>query len=358
MSSGWWEQIEAIFHLAIERSPADRAAYLDEACAGNPEMRQQVEELLACHGEANDFLECPILAKTPPPAAAPQPRGESFVGQTVGNYEILEPLGAGGMGEVYLARDNRLGRRVALKLLPRHSVQTADQLRRFEREARVVSALNHPNIITLYEIGQEGDNHFIATEFVTGRTIREMISNGRIEPQKAVEIATQLAHALVAAHAAGIVHRDIKPENLMVRKDGLVKVLDFGLAKPYSAERETTRLMMTAFNNVQTNPLLILGTLAYLSPEQARAEKVDYRTDLFSLGVVLYEMLLGRRPFTGRTPGETLDAILNPAPVSIPADEIPPKLAPILALALQKDRAHRYQTAEHIRADLQNFLAR
>ncbi len=229
-------------------------------------------------------------------------------------------------------------------------------MERFEREARAASALNHPNIITIYEVGQEGDTHFIATEFIPGRTLREIIAKEKIPLGEALKIAAQIASALAAAHAAGIVHRDIKPENVMVRgDDGLVKLLDFGLAKPVKADKITGNLGKPKAVSLQTDPRMLMGTLAYLSPEQARGENVDHRTDIFSLGVVLYELIAGGRPFNGDDASDTLEAILNRAPALITIDDIvalPIEFNTVLGRALAKDRGARYQSASEFGADI------
>src|SRR4030095_3477244 len=238
-----WRQVEDLFHSALDCAPNDRAAFLDATCVDDPALREQVEGLLESFDEAGDFIEKPLVddslssrANTPSPT-------ESVIGRKIGAYDILSLIGAGGMGEVYLARDARLDRQIALKLLPAQFTADPAQVQRFEREARAASALNHPNIITIYEIGQEDGIHFIATEFIEGCTLREIIANGKMQLRESLAIAAQIAGALAAAHAAGIVHRDIQPENVMIRPDGLVKLLDFGLAKPVGSggagERES-----------------------------------------------------------------------------------------------------------------------
>ncbi len=232
MTSGRWRQVEDLFHSALDRAPRERAAFLDAACADDRALRLQVEGLLESFDEAGDFIEKPALDDALPSSTKPPTPSESLIGHKIGNYEILALIGAGGMGEVYLARDARLDRQIALKILPAQFTQDPAQVERFEREARAASALNHPNIITIHEIGQEGDLHFIATEFIEGRTLREIIANERIQLRESLAIVIQIAGALQAAHAAGVVHRDVKPENVMARGDGLVKLLDFGLAKP------------------------------------------------------------------------------------------------------------------------------
>ena len=243
------------------------------------------------------------------------------------------------MGEVYLAEDSRLGRRVALKFLPDHFVTNEDRLRRFRQEARAASALNHPNIITIHEIGETETTHYIVTEFIEGETLRALIRN-RIEPVRALDIATQTASALAAAHAAGIVHRDIKPENIMLRSDGYVKVLDFGIAK--LMPEGPAPLMEMSF---ETSPGLIVGTAHYMSPEQAQGLKVDERTDIWSLGVVLYEMLTGQLPFKGKTLSHTVVSIIEQqVPPLTGGPEVPVELERILMKALNKHPEKRYQT--------------
>jgi Tol biopolymer transport system component/serine/threonine protein kinase len=382
MTTERWRQIETLFHSALDRAPDDRAEFLDQACSDDRSLREDVENLLKSFEEAGDFIEKPIVDDPLSPKSRKSPLSESLIGHKVGNYEVLSLLGAGGMGEVYLARDARLDRQIALKILPVQFTQDRAQVERFEREARAASALNHPNIITIHDIGREGDAHFIATEFVQGRTLREIIANGKMPLRESLGIAFQIAGALQAAHAAGIVHRDIKPENVMVRDDGLVKLLDFGLAKPVG-ERETggrgdgetggqgsreierqrdflhlppsPRLPVSPSPrpSQMTDPRMLMGTLTYLSPEQARGEKVDHRTDIFSLGVVIYEMVAGTRPFSGETLSETLDEILNRAPERVVTEH--PRLEYIIERSLAKDRGARYQTAREMQEDLQRL---
>lgn len=365
-----WQRIEKVFHAALDRAPADREAFLNEACGADSELRAEVIKLLNSLIEAGEFIEQPLLENSHS-AAQPEP----VIGRKIGNYEVLSLLGIGGMGEVYLAQDCRLGRQIALKLLPAQFTSDTEQVRRFEREARAASALNHPNIITIYEIGQDEGEHFIATEFVTGETLRQQINRGKLELRESLNIAAQLASALEAAHSAGIIHRDIKPENVMVRPDGLVKLLDFGLAKPsemriadrgarvqeeippqsstYNLQPENPH---STIRNPQllTDPRMMMGTLAYLSPEQAHGEAADNQTDIFSLGVVLYEMIEGVRPFTGGNSAAILSAISSaePFPVGAEIAKLPEALAKILARALAKDRSSRYQSAKEMGADL------
>ncbi len=270
--------------------------------------------------------------------------------QKVGPYELVKKIGAGGMGEVYLARDNRLARQVALKLLPAHVGLDRQRLERFKQEARTASALNHPNILTIYEIGEEGGRPFIATELIEGETLRERITHSRLPLNDALDVAVQVATGLNAAHEAGIVHRDIKPENLMLRRDGYVKILDFGLAKLINPHADGAEIS----TQVKTNEGVVMGTPRYMSPEQARGQKVDGRTDIFSLGVLLYEMLSGRAPFEGATPGDLIVSILEreEPPVSHYAEGIPAELDEVVQKALRKEREERYQTAKELLSDL------
>jgi serine/threonine-protein kinase len=298
--------------------------------------------------------------------------------EKVSHYRIISKLGEGGMGEVYLAEDLKLGRRVALKLLPAKFTQDKERVRRFEQEARAASQLSHPNILSIYEIGESDGMHFIATEFVEGQTLRRSAGGRRLPVNEALEIAIQIAGALTAAHEAGITHRDIKPENIMLREDRLVKVLDFGLAKlaggeflgsldPSATQGETVDesfadLFATSPLELQpnTSPGVILGTISYMSPEQARGFKVDARTDIFSLGIVLYEMVAGRLPFEGPTTGDMLVAILdrNPPPLARYAPTVPDELEWILFKALAKDRDDRYQLVKSLMVDLKRLQKR
>ena len=264
------------------------------------------------------------------------------------------------MGEVYLAEDTRLKRKVALKLLPAELTANRDRLRRFEQEARSASALNHPNIITIHEIGESGRWHYLVTELIDGETLRQRLNQGRIELPAALEIAREVASALIAAHQAGIVHRDIKPENIMLRRDGLVKVLDFGLAK--LTESSTSGLSSNAPTRAQVNTEtgMVMGTARYMSPEQARGQKVDARTDIFSFGVVFYEMITGRAPFEGETASDVLAAILKsePQPLANGAHEVPRELEHIISRALRKDPERRYQVVKDLLLDLEDLKER
>lgn len=278
----------------------------------------------------------------------------SLVGKRLGHYQLISLLGAGGMGEVYLAEDTRLQRQVAVKLLPAELTANRDRLRRFEQEARAASALNHPNIITIHEIGQVDGLNFIVTEFIEGETLRQRMATARMNLPVVFDVATQAASALAAAHAAGIVHRDLKPENIMVRPDGLIKVLDFGLAKLTETPTENVDSEAPTAAKVDTKMGAVMGTAQYMSPEQARGLKVDARTDIFSLGVALYEMLAGRAPFEGETTADIISVLLQkePQPLSTLAPEVPAELQHIVSKALRKDKDERYQTVKSLLIDL------
>lgn len=278
----------------------------------------------------------------------------------LGHYRLLSRLGAGGMGEIHLAEDSRLGRKVALKILPAEFVADADRVRRFEQEARAVSALNHPNILVIYEIGKERGIHFIATEFIEGETLRQKLSEGRLKVPETLDIGAQIAEALQAAHATGIVHRDIKPENIMLRPDGYVKVLDFGLARVNEKTKLSYAPDAPTVEDIETNPGTVMGTAHYMSPEQARGQKVDARSDIFSLGVVLYEMLAGQKPFTGETMSDVLAAILRaePAPLSNSVSSLPPELDRCITKALCKSCSARYQTISEMLGELKRLRQR
>src|SRR5262249_45452238 len=370
-----WEQIERLYHAALERGPDAREAFLDDACAGDEDLRREVAGLLACDVPSDSFIQSPAIeiaaramADEPLIEASNKPMGSHITNPQIGAYQLLEPLGRGGMGEVHLALDTRLGRKVALKLLPAEFTTDDGRVRRFAQEARAASALNHPNIITIHEIGEtateSGSLRYIVTEYVEGETLRQRMASApqqRIEPPEAIDIALQIAAALAAAHEAGITHRDIKPENVMARRDGIVKVLDFGLAKltePGAPAIDTQAPTLQRVTSTESG--VVMGTPRYMSPEQARGEKLDARTDIFSLGVTLYEMIAGRAPFGGTTPSEVIAAILRdtPPPLAECAPYAPPELEKIIGMTLRKDREERYQNINDLLIDLKDIKQR
>ena len=349
-----WKQVNELFESIAERPPQERAAFLKEACHGDEVLRREVQSLVASYEQAGNFIETPAFEVVPELLTSDK-SGES-VGELIGHYRIESLIGVGGMGEVYLAQDEQLGRKVALKLLPNRMTADGTQMSRFKNEARTASALNHPNILTVYEIGGDGTRQFIATEFVDGVTLRELLARGRIDLHDVLEIAVQVASALGAAHETGVVHRDIKPENIMVRPDGYVKVLDFGIAKltqqqtSGDADIGTTTLL-------SGQPRSVMGTVRYLSPEQARGEALDARSDIWSLGVVLYEIATGVPPFSGKTLADCVTSILKtePRPLSRMLPDVPVELQSIVQRALRKSSHQRYQTIREMLADLRSL---
>jgi serine/threonine protein kinase len=350
-----FQQVETIFQAALKRDPANRVSFLDGACLDDDELRSEVESLLAAHDEAGSFIHLPAVEIAAELMADEQ--SDALINHTLGQYKIIAKIGAGGMGEVYLAQDMRLGRKVALKVLPDYFTSDKDRLTRFNQEARAASALNHPNIITIHEIGEASASHFIATEFIEGKTLREVIASRSLKLTEALDVAIQAASALAAAHAAGIVHRDIKPENIMLRPDGYVKVLDFGLAKLTEGEALNTSTDSPTIMKVSTNPGVVMGTASYMSPEQARGQRVDGRTDVWSLGVVLYEAVTSHSPFAGETTSDVIAAILErqPAPLARYALDAPAQLQWIVSKALRKEKDERYQTIKEMLSDLKDL---
>jgi len=349
-----WKKVKQIFQAAMDHAPSERAVFVSDACAGDEELRHEVESLMSSDGRAGAFLDSPAYEA----AAAIIVDNKSGLkkGQTIGPFEILSFISRGGMGEVYLARDPRLSRNVALKILPAAFTKDVDRLRRFEQEARAASALNHPNIITIYEILKADSTHVIATEFVEGETLRQRLSRSTFTLSESLQIAIQVADALAAAHKVGIIHRDIKPENIMLRPDGYVKVLDFGLAK-LAEDSPDVSMEEALTKQVRTGSGVVMGTAGYMSPEQARGKAVDARTDMFSLGAVIYEMVTHRKPFDGETPSDVMAAILKsqPQPLSEFFSDAPPELSRIVMKALQKDPEQRYQVVKDLLIDLRSL---
>ncbi len=360
-----WKQIEKLYDTASKLEESGRAAFLDLACGGDEELRRDLASLLASDAQAGSFLArtaAEVMARSIAAEIVPSP-----IGRQIGHYQVQSLLGAGGMGEIYLAEDTQLGRKVAIKLLPVKFTADSSRVRRFAQEARAASALNHPNIITIHEIGEasteNGATHYIVTEYVEGETLRQRMLRARqqrIEASEGIDIALQIAAALSAAHEAGIMHRDIKPENVMMRRDGIVKVLDFGLAKLTEPSSPVIDTQASTRVRYSTEAGVVMGTPRYMSPEQTRGEKVDARTDIFSLGVMLYEMVTGRAPFAGATTGEVIAAILRdkPPPLAEYAPDAPPEMERILSKALRKDREERYQTVNELLADLKRLKRR
>src|SRR6266404_5951229 len=351
MTPAQLQTIEEIFYAALEQEPDQVAHFLDTACEGDEVLRRKVEALLASRQRVGSFIETPAVGVAT--RIIENGQADLLVGQTIGHYKISESIGTGGMGEVYLATDITAGRKAALKLLPMRFTGDAERLKRFQQEARAVVALNHPNILTVYEIGEDNSIHYIASELIEGETLREHLERGPMQLSEVLDVAIQVTSALAAAHNAGIVHRDIKPENIMPRPDGYVKVLDFGIAKlTESAFAEATADGAGSMTPADTNLGSILGTVRYMSPEQAcpAVGGIDKRTDIWSLGVVLYEMLTGHAPFTGNTPQDIMSSILEkePPPLTSYVAHIPAELQQIISKTLRKDCEERYRSAHDL----------
>ncbi|HEU4766732.1 MAG TPA: protein kinase [Pyrinomonadaceae bacterium] len=348
-----WQRIKEIFQSAQEKQPAERKDFLDEICGNDASLREEVEALLKADASNDDdhFLDTPafeigarlIVGDTSEPV-------EFSAGQKVDRYTIVRLLGAGGMGQIYLAQDGQMGRKIALKFIAREFATNPRRVLRFEQEALAVSSLNHPNVCVIHETGvTENNRRFIAMEYIEGITLRDKLARQTVAPLEALQIAIQVAAALASAHAKGIVHRDIKPENIMLRPDGYVKVLDFGLAKLTERVSQTQQVS----SHIRTEAGMLMGTVKYMSPEQLREFELDDRTDVWSLGVVLYEMLTGKTPFESRIPNDSIVMILGPQPVTLALpDHLSVRFREIIGKALQKDRAKRYETTRQFAADL------
>ena len=360
MTPARFQTIEEVFRAALDQELDQISAFLDKACEGDDALRRKVEALLSSRPRADGFIENSAVGLAT--KVIQNGQADSLVGQTIGHYTISESIGTGGMGEVYLATDITAGRDAALKLLPMRFTGDAERLKRFQQEAHAVVGLNHPNILTVYEIGEDHSIHYIASELIEGETLRQRLAREPMQLSEAVDIAIQVASALAAAHHTGIVHRDIKPENIMLRPDGYVKVLDFGIAKlaesafadPSSVavlrRVEATADGAESMRLAETKLGSMLGTVRYMSPEQAVGTPVDKRTDLWSLGVVLYEMATGHAPFTGDTPKEVMSSILEsePPPLTSYVRHASTELQQIISKTLRKNRAERYQSASEL----------
>src|SRR5713226_1051877 len=356
MTADRWQHIDRLFHSTLECAPEKRESFLSQACGEDHELRTEVQSLLRAHEQDGSFLDLPAYEVAPDFLA--DALGGLLAGQQIGPYKIISSLASGGMGEVYLAQDTRLGRKIALKLLPPDFAKDQHRIRRFAQEARAASALNHPNVCVIHEVGKTSDGrHFIAMELIDGITLRERIAKRPLSVDDALVVAEQVAAALVAAHSAGVIHRDIKPENIMLRTDGYVKVLDFGLAKlNESRTGPGTINEASTIAHVHTEPGTQMGTVRYMAPEHLRERPVDERADIWSFGVVLHEMVTGVTPFEARTRNEIVALILKRQPTRLRfSDDVPPEFQQLVAKTLNKNCDQRYQTALELAEDLKRL---
>ncbi len=348
-----WRQIEELYHDALELAPAERAAFISQSCGDDEELRREVESLLASRDEAASFIE-----STPDDVVAgmmAETQSRSMIGRTLGHYRISSLLGAGGMGEVYRAHDTRLDRDVAVKILPEHLATDAEALRRFEREAKAVAALSHPNILSIFDFGTEENTSYAVMELLNGETLRARLQRGSVDWREAVEIGSAIAEGLAAAHAKGIIHRDLKPENIFLTRSG-VKILDFGIARvKHLVSPDSETLTVTSST---TRPGVVMGTIGYMSPEQVKGETAEAPSDIFSLGCVLYEMISGQRPFARSTTAEMIAAILDAEPPALSGakKKLPVEIERVIRHCLQKKPGERYQSARDLVLDLRAML--
>ncbi len=360
MDSERLKQIEEIYHAAADTSPDNRESFLTESCGDDESLRREVESLLAFETNHDNFIDASPESIASEMFSERENQG-SLINEMIGHYRIVSKIGAGGMGDVYLAEDMKLGRKVALKILPEAFAGDQDRMGRFVREAKSASALNHPNIITIYEINESEGINFIATEYIGGKTLNEYADGRLLQPKLVLDIAIQIASALGEAHVAGIIHRDIKPENIMIRPDGLVKILDFGIAK--LTEVVNTKPDPEAATSIKTDgtrPGMIIGTADYMSPEQARGRSVDPRSDIFSFGAVMYEVLAGKKAFDGENAVDTIGAILHkePIPLSSFLPDLPSAIEKIIDKTLRKKVDERYQNIKDVLTDLRRVKQR
>jgi serine/threonine protein kinase len=359
-----WQQIDKLFQAALVLDAQDRASFLDHACKGDAALRREVESLIASHDSAGSFMSSPAIEANPSLVASDT--SDSMLQKQVGPYLIISLIGAGGMGEVYLAQDTRLGRKVAIKMLPDHFTRDHQRVGRFKQEARTASGLNHPNIITIYDIGQAGGRHYIAMEHVEGETLRGKIHRDKAPIEKLLKYLHQVAEGLTRAHAVGIVHRDLKPDNIMITRDGYAKVLDFGLAKlierpdQVSAGDGAASEAGTALIEQHSMPGMVMGTAGYMSPEQAqgRVKEIDHRSDIFSFGCILFEAATGQRAFEGKDVLDSLHRIVHAAPPQVKEinPHAPDDLERIVRRCLAKDPDKRYHSIKDVAIELEDLL--
>ena len=350
-----WKQIDELLDVALELEPDKRAAFLDDACAGNEILRKEVEKLLDSDKQEDSLMDSPALQAASEFLVQP-PASRLTPGESIGPYKILSLLGAGGMGEVYRSNDTRIGREVAVKILPSHFSQDPDRLRRFEQEARAAGMLNHPNVVAIYDTGSKNGSPYLVTELLQGEGLDQKLRGHPLPVRKAIDYALQIAKGLSAAHEKGIIHRDLKPGNIFITKEGRVKVLDFGLAKLTHPEASLSPSAPLE-NTDLTDTGVVLGTIVYMSPEQVRGLKVDHRSDIFAFGAVLYEMLSGKRPFSGESQIEVMHAILKTDPSEFLQinPKVPAGLERIVRRCLEKDPDHRFQSTRDLAFALESL---
>ena len=352
-----WQKVDEIFHAALQHKPDERKAFIEEACQGDEELRREIDSLLAEERGADQFIEQPAMEVVAKDLADDQ--REALIGKNIGPYKILSLLGAGGMGEVYRAEDSHLKRQVAVKVLASRFADDRERMARFQREAHLLASLNHPNIAAIHGLEESNSVRALVMELVEGRTLADRMAAGPIPLDEALPIALQMAEALEYSHEKGVIHRDLKPANVKLTPEGTVKVLDFGLAKALEDGSTTGDLEKSPTLTVAaTETGMVLGTAAYMAPEQARGLPVDKRADIWSFGVVFYEMLTGKRPYTGATTSDTLAALLKVEPDwnALPA-EVPPRIRRLLRRCLTKDRRERLQAIGEARIEIARYLA-
>ncbi|MDQ3180998.1 MAG: serine/threonine protein kinase [Acidobacteriota bacterium] len=351
-----WQKVREIFDIALQKESQERQSYILEACGEDKILLAEVESLLSTFDKLDGFMETPAVAGFANVIEAKTKKLER--GKCFNQYEIIRQIGAGGMGEVYLATDKKLDRQVAVKILNEQFSRHESNLKRFIQEAKAASSLNHPNILTIYEIGETDEAHYIVSEYIDGKTLREIVREKPLQLSEILDVSIQISSALCAAHEAHLIHRDIKPENIMMRPDGFVKVLDFGLAKLVKQENKSILgLESSSVNQNDTAKGVILGTVNYMSPEQAKGAPVDERADIFSLGVVIYEIITGRTPFAGASFVETLANLINtdPPPLAQFAKGVPDELQRIVSKMLGKNVDERYLSMIDVFGDLKDF---
>jgi eukaryotic-like serine/threonine-protein kinase len=349
-----WHRVKGVLQAALEQAPVDQARFLDDACRGDPDLRMQVESLLIAHAAAGDFVERPAIESLGPLSDGGSTDRMLHSGDRLGPYQIGEQLGAGGMGEVYEALDARLGRTVAIKVLPPYLRDNPDLKQRFEREAKTLAALSHPHICQVFDVGEQDGVNFLVMEYLDGPTLADRLAESALSTKESLAIATQIADALDGAHERAIIHRDLKPSNIKITPAGVVKVLDFGLAKDATGDGSSIDPSQPPHTTGHgTGDGAVLGTASYMSPEQAVGKTVDKRTDIWAFGCVLYEMLTGKRAFAGATVSETIAAILDREPdwQALPAST-PPHVRRLLERCLEKDPRQRLRDIGDLSAEL------